>query len=236
MKSLPLNRCNAIQVQTCSGCVALQDPYCAWNLQTNACVDHRLVDGEGLDASALIQDVFLGKHAACASGFQGTFRAKPPAERRPSPAPEEGPPSEGEVTTGGEGTSTPPPPQSTQKKIYDELLDIDIVVQENEIPYYEEAVSSAQSGAALYTGETLTIASVLICLFSTVIGFAVGFLVSRKIAKGDYNSCGHHYLETQRNLNKYVTCRACIQSSSSQLSSRSPISNLRLNLILLTWS
>ena len=119
------------------------------------------------------------------------------------------------MTTGGEGTSTPPPPQSTQKKIYDELLDIDIVVQENEIPYYEEAVSSAQSGAALYTGETLTIASVLICLFSTVIGFAVGFLVSRKIAKGDYNSCGHHYLETQRNLNKYVTCRACIQSSSN---------------------
>ena len=208
MKSLPLNRCNAIQVQTCSGCVALQDPYCAWNLQTNACVDHRLVGGEGLDASALIQDIFLGKHAACTSGFSGTFRAKPPSEGRPTPAPVEEPPSEGERTTGEEGTAAPPPTPSTRKKIYDELLDIDIVVQENEIPYYEEAVSSAQSSTALYTGETLTIASVLICLFSTVIGFAVGFLVSRKIAKGDYNSCGHHYLETQRNLNKYVTCHA----------------------------
>ena len=89
--------------------------------------------------------------------------------------------------------------------MYDELLDIDIVIQENDIPYYDDrAMSSAQSASALYTGETLTIASVLICLFSIVIGFAVGFLVSRKIAKGDYNSCGHHYLETQRNLNKYV--------------------------------
>jgi len=197
VKSLPLNRCNAVQVQTCSGCVALQDPYCAWNLQTNACVDHRFVDGDGLDASALVQDIFRGKHAACTSGFQGTFRPKP---QDPSPAPPEERPEEAEGTSDATGT---PAPQATQKKMYDELLDIDIVIQENDIPYYEDrAMSSAQSAAALYTGETLTIASVLICLFSIVIGFAVGFLVSRKIAKGDYNSCGHHYLETQRNLNK----------------------------------
>ena len=194
MKSLPLNRCNAVQVQTCSGCVALQDPYCAWNLQTNACVDHRFVDGEGLDASALVQDIYNGKHAACTSGFQATFRAKP---QESSPAPEERPEEVDE-----KGTQAP---QTTQKKMFDELLDIDIVIQENDIPYYEDrAMTSAQSAAALYTGETLTIASVLICLFSIVIGFAIGFLVSRKIAKGDYNSCGHHYLETQRNLNKYV--------------------------------
>ena len=199
MKSLPLNRCNAVQVQTCSGCVALQDPYCAWNLQTNACVDHRFVDGEGLDASALVQDIFNGKHAACTSGYQGTFRAKP---QQPSPAPEERP-EEDEGANDGKGTQAPP---TSQKKMYDELLDIDIVIQENDIPYYEDrAMSSAQSAAALYTGETLTIASVLICLFSVVIGFAIGFLVSRKIAKGDYNSCGHHYLETQRNLNKYAS-------------------------------
>ena len=216
MKSLPLNRCNAVQVQTCSGCVALQDPYCAWNLQTNACVDHRFVDGDGLDASALVQDIFRGKHAACTSGFQGTFRPKP---QDPSPAPPEERPEEAEGTSDATGT---PAPQATQKKMYDELLDIDIVIQENDIPYYEDrAMSSAQSAAALYTGETLTIASVLICLFSIVIGFAVGFLVSRKIAKGDYNSCGHHYLETQRNLNKYVIVNLPrVRSSGSSLFTR----------------
>ena len=207
MKSLPLHRCNAVQVQTCSGCVALQDPYCAWNLQTNACVDHRFVaDGEGLDASALVQDIFHGKHAACTSGFQGTFRAKQAQESSPSPAPAERR-EEVESAKVGKGTQLAPPQTTQKKKMYDELLDIDIVIQENDIPYYEDrdrAMSSAQSAAALYTGETLTIASVLICLFSVVIGFAIGFLVSRKIAKGDYNSCGHHYLETQRNLNKYA--------------------------------
>ena len=53
--------------------------------------------------------------------------------------------------------------------------------------------------ASLYTGETLTLASVLICLFSLLIGFAAGFLVSKRCAKSNYTSCGHHYLETQLN-------------------------------------
>jgi len=65
VKSVPLHRCAAIQVQTCAGCVALQDPHCAWNLQAGKCVDHTTFTST--DSSLLLQDVFNGKHAGCLS-------------------------------------------------------------------------------------------------------------------------------------------------------------------------
>ena len=65
VKSLPLHRCAAVQVQTCGGCVALQDPHCAWNIQAGKCVDYTTFTST--DSSLLIQDVFNGKHQACSS-------------------------------------------------------------------------------------------------------------------------------------------------------------------------
>ena len=57
-------------------------------------------------------------------------------------------------------------------------------------------------GSSFYTGEQLTLAAVLAAIFSLLVGFAAGFLASRRCTKEDYTSCGHHYLETQRNINK----------------------------------
>ena len=68
VKSLPLNRCNAVQVQNCNACVALQDPYCAWNVHTNSCVDHSKDDA---DLSSFVQDVFNGKHVGCSADGAG---------------------------------------------------------------------------------------------------------------------------------------------------------------------
>ena len=65
VKSLPLHRCSAVQVQSCSACVALQDPHCAWNLQAGKCVDHTTFGDT--DISMLIQDLFHGKHQGCSS-------------------------------------------------------------------------------------------------------------------------------------------------------------------------
>ena len=65
VKSLPLHRCSAVQVQSCSACVALQDPHCAWNLQAGKCVDHSTYGDT--DLSMLIQDVYHGKHQGCSS-------------------------------------------------------------------------------------------------------------------------------------------------------------------------
>ena len=61
---------------------------------------------------------------------------------------------------------------------------------------------SSFDSSSFYTGEQLTLASVLAAVFSLLLGFGAGFLASRRCARGDYTSCGHHYLETQRNINK----------------------------------
>ena len=78
VKSLPLSRCNAVQLQSCASCVALSDPYCAWNLETNTCVDHSYSNENDKvsDVSALVQSVYSGKHAACTSSseYLGTLR------------------------------------------------------------------------------------------------------------------------------------------------------------------
>lgn len=38
--ALPLHRCSAPAAQSCQDCVALRDPYCAWDVQMGLCVDH----------------------------------------------------------------------------------------------------------------------------------------------------------------------------------------------------
>jgi len=66
VKSLPLARCRARQVQTCDACVGLQDPYCSWSLTTASCVDSSAITVGSVDAVSLIQDVDTGAHVACA--------------------------------------------------------------------------------------------------------------------------------------------------------------------------
>ena len=58
VNAFPLHRCS--QVKTCGDCVALQDPYCAWDLSLDACIAHREVP-----TGALIQDLEHGYHEGC---------------------------------------------------------------------------------------------------------------------------------------------------------------------------
>ena len=64
VKAMPLHRCNAGGVQSCRACVSLQDPHCAWNVQTQRCLDSSQFS-KTTDASSLLQDVFQGKHQGC---------------------------------------------------------------------------------------------------------------------------------------------------------------------------
>ena len=60
---MPLHRCSAVQVQSCSACVQLKDPHCAWNVVSSSCVDKTLFSN--YDASELLQDIYHGRHPAC---------------------------------------------------------------------------------------------------------------------------------------------------------------------------
>ena len=53
-----------------------------------------------------------------------------------------------------------------------------------------------------YTKATVTTASIVTALVALFVGFASGFLTSRKCSKDGYRNCGHHYLENQNSINK----------------------------------
>ncbi|KAK7083551.1 Sema domain, partial [Halocaridina rubra] len=66
--SIPLNRCYTEKITTCSECVALQDPYCAWDKLSHRC---RMV-GMGKE---MIQNISDGIHSDCGKPVK---KPKPP--------------------------------------------------------------------------------------------------------------------------------------------------------------
>ena len=56
--ALPLHRCGA-KSANCGDCVALQDPYCAWQIKSNTCSPFRKGQEEQL------QNVNIGYHPQC---------------------------------------------------------------------------------------------------------------------------------------------------------------------------
>jgi len=59
--SLPLQRCQV--ATTCSSCVALQDPYCGWDLVSSKCVSQNNFNSNY--ASEFLQNITVGKHRQC---------------------------------------------------------------------------------------------------------------------------------------------------------------------------
>jgi len=75
VKSMPLHRCSAVQVQSCAACIQLRDPHCAWNVITRKCVDK--TEYTQFDASELLQDIYYGKHPACSENAKISTRIEP---------------------------------------------------------------------------------------------------------------------------------------------------------------
>eukprot|EP00095_Tigriopus_kingsejongensis_P005690 maker-scaffold158_size296719-snap-gene-1.21 protein:Tk05690 transcript:maker-scaffold158_size296719-snap-gene-1.21-mRNA-1 annotation:"hypothetical protein DAPPUDRAFT_328717" len=179
VKSLPLNRCSAAGLQTCGSCVALRDPYCAWSLQNNRCVDHR--SQRNSERSAFLQNIATGKHHGCIAASEQAKLAAAPQEAASLPTEE----------SSSSTTSIP------------KELDIYIDITDNEIsqlPYSEGR--AIQSSSTVYSSETLALVSIIVALLALLAGFAGGFFAAKRCSKDNYTSCGHHYLETQTKLNK----------------------------------
>ena len=68
VNAFPMERCSA--VETCGDCVALQDPYCAWDLLNEKCTKH---NSGILDRSYFIQDVELGYGTGCPISQPGNW-------------------------------------------------------------------------------------------------------------------------------------------------------------------
>lgn len=166
VKSMPLHRCSAVQVQSCSACVQLKDPHCAWNVVSGACVDKTLFSN--YDASELLQDIYHGRHPACSERVISTVM-----------------PTESNIVENKlklDYISAAPSEE------------IDVIVSiSNDLDY--PIVDSRTSSETIYTGSSMVTASVVTAVMCLLIGFLAGFFTSRRCSKDDYKSCGHHYLE-----------------------------------------
>lgn len=75
--SLKLQRCYSDKVSTCSDCVKLRDPYCAWDKRRQKCV---AVGSWTLEAN-LFQNVNTGSHESCPDSTHGKSMVKSPPSR-----------------------------------------------------------------------------------------------------------------------------------------------------------
>ncbi|XP_046455891.1 semaphorin-1A-like isoform X2 [Daphnia pulex] len=205
IQTIPLHRCYSDSILTCSECVALQDPYCAWNAATSRCVT---VASVALTAqSSLIQSIFTGYSDQCPDN--AIVKAK---------------------------NRTPVSPL-TETVGLDVELETNVIVEEGERkrPYVEPGhdafddnnvinaagpkVGASQSSFGIYTAETFTIAVVVSCFASLIVGFLSGLMFSRRCKMGDSFASssggfsGAPYLEQRRLSRLNETNGSCNEPS-----------------------
>ncbi|KAK3863098.1 hypothetical protein Pcinc_031091, partial [Petrolisthes cinctipes] len=141
VKSIPLHRCH--KANTCSSCVGLQDPYCAWYKEEGRCVPV----GSQITGSAL-QNI-SGYHSECPnSADNDAYNPSTQVQTTEAPAPPE--PETCAPCVCPEPNPSPPPPRSSttpstealptegsvdHSTIYDPTLDEDYPsLESNKIP------------------------------------------------------------------------------------------------------
>lgn len=274
IQTIPLHRCYTDSVITCSECVALQDPYCAWNAATSRCVTVASVAPTA--QSALIQSIFTGYSDQCPDNAiiktKNRTPSSPSAEtvvpEEPLCAPCQCPCATSaaeaaaateslissttatpDTTTTGSSTAstttssttisfsstTWPSPRRMHQGL-DVELETNVIVEEGEHkrPYIEPGhdvfddnvinaagpkVGASQSSFDIYTAETFTIAVVVSCFASLVVGFLSGLMFSRRCKMGDSFASssggfnGAPYLEQRRLSRLNETNGSCNEPS-----------------------
>ncbi|XP_024884794.1 semaphorin-1A-like isoform X3 [Temnothorax curvispinosus] len=184
VQALRLHRCYSDRILSCSECVALQDPYCAWDKVENKC--RALVGPAATDASRFLQSVATGMHASCPAskslnkdaGSVGAISAnqnKFPQDSIPN-----------KDSPGGE---------------------IINIMQDEEQDSSGPEVSAADTPPPQYSVETLVMAVVAGALAALFVGFVAGYLCGRKCRKDEddnlpYPDTEYEYFEQRQNVNR----------------------------------
>ncbi|XP_011869170.1 PREDICTED: semaphorin-1A isoform X1 [Vollenhovia emeryi] len=186
VQALRLHRCYSDRILSCSECVALQDPYCAWDKVENKC--RALVGPASTDANRFLQSVATGVHTSCPAskslnkdaGSVGAISAnqnKFPQDSIPN-----------KDSPGGE---------------------IINIMQDEERDSSGPEVSAADTPPPQYSVETLVMAVVAGALAALFVGFVAGYLCGRKCRKDEddnlpYPDTEYEYFEQRQNVNSNV--------------------------------
>nr|CAD7592038.1 unnamed protein product [Timema genevievae] len=205
--SIKLHRCDSDKITSCRECVALQDPYCAWDTTRQQCAYVEASAGK----KKFVQSVTEGEHSAC-----GRFKTGGPGPVHPNhPA-----------------TATV---SEFDNDIFNNQIVIE-VDESNKIPNTLAEINqagsklpSSQEKLPIYTAETLSIAVATSCLAALAVGFVSGFLFSRRCRGDDYNDMP--YPDQRHQLNRLT--EGGLNANEAYLSpcanNKSPI-NLVLNV------
>ncbi|XP_071862291.1 semaphorin 1a isoform X1 [Bombus fervidus] len=184
VQALRLHRCYSDRILSCGECVALQDPYCAWDKVEGKC--RALVGPAATDASRFLQSVATGLHASC-------------------------PPSK---TSNKDASSVGAISANQNKFPQDSMIpnkegqggEIINIMQDEEQDNSGPEVSAADSPPPQYSVETLVMAVVAGALAALLVGFIAGYLCGRKCRKDEddnlpYPDTEYEYFEQRQNVN-----------------------------------
>lgn len=209
VKSIPLHRCH--RATTCSACVGLQDPYCAWYEGHGSC------GPLGAKLTGPILQNITGSHYPCpfsaenevynpstqiqttGSVDHSTIYDPPPEEDYPSLESNKIPPlspakdsTNPNIVPHGVGEDGDIPNEILRGTLgRDPSKEVGIAYAEGGIT--GPVVGASLEGPPIYSAETLAIAVTTACVAALVIGFISGFLFSRKCRGDEY---AHTYSET----------------------------------------
>ncbi|XP_035229472.1 semaphorin-1A-like isoform X2 [Stegodyphus dumicola] len=176
IKTVPLYSCDHY-AKTCSECVSLQDPYCAWDKSRGVCSSsrHRVWKRE-----TFVQNVEEGFDARCHEGRATAGGTTP--QRSPHH-------SASRHDTPGGGS---PPSSSSTTETEDDL-------KEGKTNFFPAGGTTGASRGHqyMYTAETLAIAVTTSIVSSLVVGFISGYIFSRRCKSEEVDSPydDAHYLE-----------------------------------------
>ncbi|CAH1364920.1 unnamed protein product [Tenebrio molitor] len=183
VQSLRLHRCDSNKISSCSECVALQDPYCAWDKVQGKCRSHG--SGRWGEESYFFQSVATGQHSAC-------------------PPPKLG---KDAGSVGGLSSSQPKFNQDHQPSKDQPDGQVINIIQDKTYERSDPAVSAADTLPVQYSVETLIMAVVAGAVSALVVGFIAGYLCGRKCHKDEddnlpYPDTEYEYFEQRQNMNR----------------------------------
>ncbi|XP_065166880.1 semaphorin-1A isoform X2 [Atheta coriaria] len=182
VQSLRLHRCDSSKISSCSECVALQDPYCAWDKLQGKCRSHGA--NRWGEESFFFQSVSTGQHSAC-------------------------PPMKSNKDAGSPGGLSTQPKFNQDHQGGKELPDGQIIniVQDKVFENNDPGVRATESMPPQYSVETLVIAVVAGAVSALCVGFIAGYLCGRKCHKDEddnmpYPDTEYEYFEQRQNMNR----------------------------------
>lgn len=183
--AIKLHRCNSEKITSCSECLALQDPYCAWDRLAGKCRSHGAPRWH--EETHFYQNVATGQHAACPSGKMSSKDA-----------------NANEI----KGYRNDMGLLDSHRSMKDSSGEVINIMQEKNFDANGNGPQiTADIVTAQYSVETVVMAVLAGGIFALLVGFITGYFCGRRCHKDEddnlpYPDTEYEYFEQRQNVNR----------------------------------